>query len=65
MSEKLFIDPDLVERAFALSGERTKSAAVAKALEEFIARRRQKQLLDLAAKLGWDRSYNYKQDRSR
>jgi hypothetical protein len=36
----LSIDPDLVERALEISGERTKKAAVTKALEEFIARRR-------------------------
>ncbi|MBI3937741.1 MAG: type II toxin-antitoxin system VapB family antitoxin [Betaproteobacteria bacterium] len=32
------LDPDLVERAVAVSGERTKKAAVTRALEEFIAR---------------------------
>jgi hypothetical protein len=48
-----------------LSGERTKRAAVTKALEEFIARRRQKKLLDLLGKLEWDQSYDYKADRSR
>jgi hypothetical protein len=48
-----------------LSGERTKRAAVTKALEEFIARRRQKKLLDLLGKLEWDQSYHYKADRSR
>ena len=39
-------------------------AAVTKALEEFIARRRQKKLLDLLGKLEWDSSYNCKDDRS-
>ena len=36
----LSLDPDLVDRALKVSGERTKKAAVTRALEEFIARRR-------------------------
>jgi hypothetical protein len=35
------IDPALIERALEVSGERTKEAAVTKALEEFVARRSQ------------------------
>ena len=48
-----------------LSGEKTKAAAVTKALQEFIARRRQKAMLELAGKLEWDTSYDYKKERSR
>jgi hypothetical protein len=65
MATNLSIDPELIERALEVSGERTKRAAVTKALEEFIARRRQKKLLDLLGKLEWDSSYDYKADRSR
>ncbi len=65
MATNLSIDPELIERALKLSGERTKKAAVTKALQEFIARRRQKRLLDLMGKLEWDVSYNYKTERSR
>jgi Bacterial antitoxin of type II TA system, VapB len=65
MATKLTIDPELIEQALALSGERTKSAAVTKALVEFIARRRQKRLLDLMGKLDWESSYDYKAERSR
>jgi hypothetical protein len=64
MATNLAIDPELIERALELSGERTKKAAVTKALEEFIARRRQKRLLDLMGKLDWQ-SYDYKAERSR
>jgi hypothetical protein len=59
------IDPDLLEQALKLSGERTKKAAVAKALEEFIARRRQKRLLDLIGKLKWNAGFDHKAERSR
>ena len=37
----------LIERAVEVSGEKTKKAAVTRALEEFIARRRQKRLVEL------------------
>lgn len=65
MATNLSIDPALIERALEVSGERTKKAAVTRALEEFIARRRQKRLLDLVGKLEWDTSYDYKAERSR
>ena len=65
MATNLAIDPELIERALAVSGERTKRAAVTLALEEFIARRKQKRLLDLIGQLEWDASYDYKKDRSR
>jgi len=65
MATNLSIDPALIDRALKVSGERTKKAAVTKALEEFIARRRQKRLLDLMGKLEWDSSYDYKAERSR
>ena len=65
MATNLSIDPELIERALKVSGERTKKAAVTKALEEFIARRRQKRLLDLFGKLEWDAAYDYKAERNR
>jgi Arc/MetJ family transcription regulator len=65
MATNLSIDPELIERALEVSGERTKKAAVTKALQEFIARRRQKRLLDLMGKLDWDPSYDYKAGRTR
>ena len=65
MATNLSIDPDLIERALEVSGERTKKAAVTRALEEFIARRRQKKLLDLLGKLEWDSNFDYKSERSR
>lgn len=65
MATNLAIDPALIERALAVSGERTKKAAVTKALEEFVARRRQKRVLDLMGKLEWDSGFDYKRARSR
>ncbi|MGH8598733.1 MAG: type II toxin-antitoxin system VapB family antitoxin [Gammaproteobacteria bacterium] len=65
MATNLSLDPLLIERALEVSGERTKKAAVTRALEEFIARRRQKRLLDLMGKLQWDESFDYRAGRSR
>lgn len=65
MATNLSLDPKLIERALEVSGERTKVAAVTRALEEFIARRRQKALVELMGKLEWSRSFDYKKERSR
>jgi hypothetical protein len=65
MATNLSLDADLLERALEVSGERTKKAAVTRALEEFIARRRQKRLVELMGKLEWDKSFDYKAERSR
>ncbi len=65
MATNLAIDPKLVERALAVSGEKTKKAAVTRALREFIARRQQKRIIELFRTLDWDPDYDYKADRSR
>lgn len=65
MATSLSLDPKLLERALAVSGERTKKAAVTRALEEFIARREQKRVVDLFGTLEWDRTCDYKAERER
>ena len=65
MANNLSLDPDLIYRALELSDERTKKAAVTRALVEFIAQREQKRLLDLMGNLEWDNSFDYKAVRSR
>lgn len=65
MATNLAIDPDLIDRAVQVSGERTKKAAVTKALREFIARREQKRVLELMGKLEWDAAFDYKAERKR
>lgn len=65
MATNLSIDPELIDQALEVSGERTKKAAVTKALREFIARRRQKRLLELMGKLEWDEAFDYKAERTR
>ena len=65
MATNLALDPDLLDRALAVSGQKTKKAAVTKALEEFISRRAQREILDLFGKLDWGPDYDYKSERSR
>lgn len=65
MTTNLAIDPDLLDRAVELTGERTKKAVVTKALQEFIARREQKRVAELMGKFEWDNSFNYKAEHSR
>ncbi len=56
----------LLDRALEVSGERTKEAAVTKALQEFIAAApAESGLLELIGKLEWDESFDYKAERSR
>ena len=65
MATNLAISPDLLKRALELSGKKTKTAAVTLALQEFIARREQRRLLDLFGSLDWDPTFDYKAERSR
>ena len=65
MATNLSIDPDLLTRALELSGEKTKKAAVNKALREFIARREQMKLRELFGQLEWSADFDYKRERTR
>ncbi len=65
MATNLALDPDLLERALAVSGEPSKKAAVTLALKEFIARREQRGLAELFGKLDWDERFDYKAERGR
>ena len=65
MATNLDLEPELVERALALSGAKTKKAAVTEALQEYIARREQARIVALFDSLEWDDTYDYKSQRSR
>jgi Arc/MetJ family transcription regulator len=65
MATNLAIDPQLLDKALEVGGEKTKQATVNKALREFIARREQKRLLALFGQLDWADEYDYKRDRTR
>lgn len=65
MATNLALDPELIDRAVAVSGEASKKAAVTLALKEFIARREQRRIVDLLGQLEWDKSFDPKAERSR
>ena len=65
MATNLSLDPELLERTLKVSGEKTKRAAVTKALKEFVARHEQRRVAKLFGKLQWDPSFDYKKARSR
>jgi len=65
MATNLAIDPVLLDHALAIGQQPTKKATVTIALQEFIARREQRQLLNLFGSLDWDETYDYKAERSR
>jgi Arc/MetJ family transcription regulator len=65
MATNLEIDPRLLERAVKASGERTKTAAVTRALREYVARHEQKRLVELFGALDWDPDFDHKAERTR
>jgi hypothetical protein len=65
VATNLAIDDELLEEALRVGGHRTKKATVTEALQEYIRRRRQAQVLDLFGQIDYDPEYDYKKQRSR
>jgi Arc/MetJ family transcription regulator len=65
MPTNLAIDDALLQEAQKLGGHRTKKATVTEALEEYIRRRKQLQILSLFGKIEYDPDYDYKARRKR
>ena len=65
MATRLTLDPALIDRAVAVSGGRSKKAAVTVALKEFIACREQGRIAELLGQLEWDAGFDPKVERSR
>lgn len=60
MATNLALDDDLIEEARRIGRHRTKKEAVTRALEEYVRRRQQLEILDLAGTVPFDESYDYK-----
>jgi Arc/MetJ family transcription regulator len=60
MATNLALDDRLIEDAKRAGGHKTKKEAVTAALEEYLRRRQQVAILDLAGKLEYDPDYSYK-----
>ena len=65
MATKLAIDDKLLAEAQKIGGHRTKKATVTEALEEYIRRRKQFEILKLFGQIEYDPDYDYKAGRSR
>lgn len=63
MATNLAIDDSLIEEARVLGKQKTKKAVVTEALEEYIQRRKQKDILNLFGKIDYDKDYDYKKQR--
>jgi hypothetical protein len=63
MATNLAIDDSLIEEARQIGHHPTKKAAVTAALEEYIQRRRQLEILDLFGTISFNPKYNYKKAR--
>ena len=64
MASNLALDDNLLNLAMEIGHLRTKRETVNLALQEFIQRRQQKRILDLAGKIAFRENWNYKKDRS-
>lgn len=63
MPTNLSIDDDLLEEAQKVGQHRTKRETVNAALDEYIKRRKQQEILSLFGKIDYDDAYNYKRER--
>lgn len=59
MRTTIVMDDDLLARAFALSGARTKRELVELALREFVERRKKRDLMDLYGTGGLREDYDF------
>jgi hypothetical protein len=65
MATNLALDDKLIEEARVIGNKSTKKAVVTEALEEYIQRRKQTQILELFNGIDFDPDYDYKSQRKR
>jgi Arc/MetJ family transcription regulator len=65
MPTNLAIDDELLKEAQKIGGHKTKKNAVNEALQEYIARRKRKEIISLFGQVDISPSYNYKKERQR
>jgi hypothetical protein len=63
MATNLAIDDGLIQEAQKLGRHRTKKEAVTAALDEYIQRRKQQEIISLFGTIDFDESYDYKRER--
>ncbi|MEK6692447.1 MAG: type II toxin-antitoxin system VapB family antitoxin [Nitrospirota bacterium] len=65
MATNLALDDKLIIQAQKAGLHKTKKEAVTTALKEYIAHRKQIEVLDLFGKIDFDKTYDYKKARKR
>ena len=65
MATNVEIDPQLIQRALLLGGKRTKREVIEEALQEYVSRREQQQIVSLFGTIDYDDDYDYKKQRAR
>lgn len=65
MATNLALDDRLLDEALKIGKLKTKKDTVTEALKEFIAKRKQLKILDLAGTIEYDTAYEYKKMRTR
>jgi hypothetical protein len=64
MATNVEIDPDLIRQALLLGGKRTKREVIEEALQEYVSRREQQQIVSLFGTIDYDDDYDYKKQRA-
>lgn len=65
MATNLAIDDKLITEAQKAGHHKTKKETVTTALKEYIARKRQAEIIDIFGTINFDPNYDYKKARSR
>ncbi len=65
MATKLALDEKLISQAQKIGHHKTKKDAVMAALKEYIARKKQLEIVELFGKINFDKNYDYKKARTR
>lgn len=65
MPTNLAIDDRLIEEAQAIGGHKSKRAAVTTALEEYVQRHKQAEIIKLFGTIDFDPAWDYKAERKR
>lgn len=63
MATNLALDDKLIQEAQEIGNQKTKKAVVTEALQEYIQRRKQLEILELFGTLDYEESYDYKSQR--
>ena len=65
MATNLALDDSIIIEAQKIGNHRTKKEAVMIALKEYIAHKKQMEILSVFGKIDFNKDYNYKQSRKR